>query len=67
MSDGVLFWVTDVNAQPLAPGDYTGSATVKGPNGVVQVPLMVMEDHLHAATPLVQGQPATIGQQDGGK
>ncbi len=60
MPDGVMFWPTDGDARPLPLEGFSGNATIKGPAGVEQVPLMAMGDHLHAPAKLVQGQPATI-------
>lgn len=60
MPDGVMFWPTDGDARPLPLEGFSGSATIQGPAGVEQVPLMAMGDHLHAPAKLVQGQPATI-------
>lgn len=59
-ADGVMFWVTDADARPLPPEGITGTAVVKGPNGVQEVTLMPMADHLHAPATLPLGQPATV-------
>ncbi len=60
MPDGVMFWLTDGDAKPLPLAGITGSAVIKGPEGVASVALAPMGDHLHAQAKLAQGQPATI-------
>ena len=59
MPSGVMFYLSDKNEVPLGVDGYTGTAAVKGPGGLETVDLMPMGDHLHAAVPLVQGQPAS--------
>ncbi len=59
MPDGILFYLTDGKEGTLPVAGYTGTAVVKGPDGVVTVPLTPMGDHLHAAAKLAQGQPAS--------
>ena len=59
MPDGILFYLTDGKEGTLPVEGYTGTVVVKGPDGVVTVPLTPMGDHLHAAAKLAQGQPAS--------
>jgi hypothetical protein len=58
--EGVMVYLSDTSQVPLPLDGWTGSATVKGPAGVVTVPLMVMGDHLHAPATLAHGEPATV-------
>lgn len=59
-SDGVRFYLTDKDNQPLSPEGWTGSAVISGPAGVVTAPLAPMSDHLHATATLEQGKPASV-------
>ena len=59
MPAGVMFYLSDGAQQPLPVAGYGGNAVVKGPSGVTTVDLVPMGDHLHAAAPLEQGQPAS--------
>lgn len=57
--DGVHFYLADGDNQPLPPSFATGHAIVTGPAGTEDVQLAINEDHLLAAKPLTEGQPAS--------
>lgn len=59
MPGGVMFYLSDASQKAVGVDGYSGTAVVKGPNGVSTVTLMPMGDHLHAAVELAQGQPAS--------
>lgn len=60
MPGAVMFYLKDAAEAPVDVAGFTGSAAIKGPNGVETVPLQPMGDHLHAPAKLAQGQPATV-------
>ncbi len=60
MVEGVMIWVTDAENKPIPPSALSGSAVVKGPQGVESPTLVPMADHLYAAARLTQGQPAQM-------
>lgn len=59
MPGGIMFWVSDAAQKPLPVDGFTGTAVVKGPQGVETVTLAPMGDHLHAVAKLAQGDAAS--------
>lgn len=53
-------WLSDKDANAMPLQGITATAMVKGPAGVEQLNLSVVDDHFHAPVKLVQGQPATV-------
>jgi hypothetical protein len=67
MPAGVMVYLSAAHAEPVE--GYSGTAVIGGPAGKSTVDLVPMGDHLHAATTLVYGQPASavITLERGGK
>ncbi len=60
MPGGVMFWISDANQKELPVDGFTGTAVIKGPQGVETVQLASMGDHLHAVAKLAQGDTASV-------
>jgi hypothetical protein len=54
------FWLADKDANAMPLQGITATAMVKGPAGVEQLNLSVVDDHFHTPVKLAQGQPATV-------